>query len=355
MQALLCGYYGEHNLGDDALLEALLAQMPAGWNALVTAWDEPAVQQRHGVATVQRRGVGGVLRALDGCDALIFGGGSLLQDSTSFRSLLYYAALVLRARWQGKPVLLWGQGLGPLRRRRSRALVALVLPRVTAMSWRDPESARLARELGGSGPAGSDPVWSLPPATPAPAAGGAPLRPIVLCWRPVAQLQGSAWLPYLDALHALSEETAHPVLWLPFHQHQDRGLLQRLESEGLLPPQLLQRSRELEVATPEEAQRVFAGAALVIAMRLHGLILAALAGAPCAAMSYDPKVAAAAAALGCPCQELGEAVDPQQLRLAWGAALNHPLPAGRIQALREGTEVHRRLLHEHLQAAVPST
>jgi polysaccharide pyruvyl transferase WcaK-like protein len=30
MRALICGYYGEHNLGDDALLEVLLDQLPAG-------------------------------------------------------------------------------------------------------------------------------------------------------------------------------------------------------------------------------------------------------------------------------------------------------------------------------------
>ncbi|MFY8148325.1 MAG: polysaccharide pyruvyl transferase CsaB [Prochlorococcaceae cyanobacterium] len=353
MQALLCGYYGEHNLGDDALLEALLAQLPPGWSALVTAFDEAEVRERHAVATVQRRGVAGVLRALDRCDALVFGGGSLLQDSTSFRSLLYYAALVLKARWQGKPVLLWGQGLGPLRRRRSRALVAQVLPRVTAMSWRDPDSARLARELGGSGPAGSDPVWSLRsviPAAPVPSPAGAPLRPIVLCWRPVAQLQGPAWSPYLEALAALAAGSGRPVLWLPFHQHQDRGLFEHLRQEGLLPPSLEGCSREVEAATPEAAQAIFAGAGLVIAMRLHGLILAALAGAPCAALSYDPKVAAAAAALACPCHDLAAPVQAADLERAWAATLDHPLPADRIEAQRQGTAVHRQLLLQHLSA-----
>ncbi|MBM5828699.1 MAG: hypothetical protein FJ050_11785, partial [Cyanobacteria bacterium M_surface_7_m2_040] len=52
---LLCGYYGEHNLGDDALLEVLLAQLPAATPVLVTAHDQPLVQQRFGVATVDRR------------------------------------------------------------------------------------------------------------------------------------------------------------------------------------------------------------------------------------------------------------------------------------------------------------
>ena len=115
---LLCGYYGEHNLGDDALLEVLLAQMPAGYQATVTAHDGALVRQRFSVETVPRRSLPLVLKALRRCRALVLGGGSLLQDSTSFKSLLYYAALIGAARLQDKPVLLWGQGLGPLQRRR---------------------------------------------------------------------------------------------------------------------------------------------------------------------------------------------------------------------------------------------
>ncbi|MEI7951733.1 MAG: polysaccharide pyruvyl transferase CsaB, partial [Synechococcaceae cyanobacterium ELA182] len=42
---LVCGYYGEHNLGDDALLEVLLAQLPPAVQPLVTAWDQPLVRR----------------------------------------------------------------------------------------------------------------------------------------------------------------------------------------------------------------------------------------------------------------------------------------------------------------------
>jgi len=113
-QALLCGYYGEHNIGDDALLAALLQQLPSGWTPLVTGYDQAELAQRFGVATCPRRSLKAVLAALGGCQALILGGGSLLQDATSWRSLIYYLALIGAARLSGKPVLLWGQGLGPL-------------------------------------------------------------------------------------------------------------------------------------------------------------------------------------------------------------------------------------------------
>lgn len=46
---LLCGYYGEHNLGDDALLQAVLGELPEAWTPVVTAFDQDQVRQLHGV------------------------------------------------------------------------------------------------------------------------------------------------------------------------------------------------------------------------------------------------------------------------------------------------------------------
>ena len=326
---LLCGYYGEHNLGDDALLEVLLAQIPWGSAVVITARDEQLVRQRHGVATVQRRSLRAVLVALAHCRALVLGGGSLLQDSTSFKSLLYYGALITAARVQGKPVVLWGQGLGPLHRRRSRWLVRLLLPLATAICWRDPASAALAASLGRRAPVAADPVWASQ-AVPWHGQGG----PIVVCLRPTPQLGAKEWPVYLEALAALADTADRPVLWLPFHGDQDQTLLTDLQRAGLLPETLRARSRQVQVLTPAEAKEVFATAGLVIAMRLHGLILAAVSGAPTAALSYDPKVEAAAQALGCPCHNLLESALPEDLLHSWQRQLDQPAPVRVRQTLR---------------------
>ena len=343
-RALLCGYYGEHNLGDDALLEVLLRQLPEGWRPLVTARDEGWLRERFGVASCDRRRLGAVLAGLGGCDALVLGGGSLLQDATSLGSLLYYVLLIVTARLRGKVVLLWGQGLGPLRRPISRGLVRLVLPLATAISWRDGDSAQLAARLGSGGHGvGSDPVWAYPRREAWHGVGG----PIVLCWRPVRSLDSGGWRPYLEALAAVVEGSGREVVWLPFHQGQDRGLLERLTREGLVPNGVRRRSREVVVGDPATAMALFARAGLVVAMRLHGLILAALAGSPVAALSYDPKVAAAARALGCPLQELEAPAGPE-LAEVWRRQLDGPPAEATIAALREGTEVHARLLRRGL-------
>ena len=337
-RVLLCGYYGEHNLGDDALLEVALSQLPADVVPIVTAHDQNQVAERFGVATVARRSLKAVMKSLAQVDALVLGGGSLLQDSTSFRSLLYYAALICTARLQGKPVILWGQGLGPLKRRRSQGLVRALLPLLQATSWRDPASAALAQRLGGQGLVAPDPVWALP-AQPWRGRGG----PIVVCFRPTHQLVGEAWRPYLECLDQLAAAADRQVIWLAFHGEQDAGLLQRLQAEGLISERLADRSREVLPVLPREALAVFSSAGLVIAMRLHGLILAALAGSPTVALSYDPKVDAAAEAIGSSCQRLDGLMDGADLLDSWQRALDQPPASGVIHSLQAQAQQHRQV------------
>ena len=352
MRALICGYYGEHNLGDDALLEVLLGQLPAGCLPVVTAHDQTLVRDHFGVETTDRRRLGAVLVALGHCEALVLGGGSLLQDSTSFKSLLYYGALILAARAQGKPVILWGQGLGPLRRRRSRLLVRLLLSQASGITWRDQASARLAASWGINACQGSDPVWALPPLDWQGQGG-----PIILCWRPVASLDDRGWRLLLEALGTVAERCDRPLHWLPFHQDQDSDLLSKLDGRGLLSASLRRRSVVVQASTPEQAMQQFRAASLVVAMRLHGLILAALAGSPCAALSYDPKVTAAAESLGCPCLDLGRLPrgepgpggDAEALTASWQALVDQPPDQSRREQLRTETRVHAELL-QRLQA-----
>ena len=347
---MLCGYYGEHNLGDDALLAVLLRQLPEDCRPLITAHDQATLAAAFDAETVDRRRPAAVLAALGRCQALVLGGGSLLQDSTSFSSLLYYSLLIVVACLNKKPVLLWAQGLGPLRRRRSRRLVSFLLARISGASWRDGESARLAKQLGCRFDlVGSDPVWALQSGS-----WSGPGGPIVLCWRPVASLKPPQWRLYLDAVDTLAERGERQVIWLPFHREQDSSLLDDLHNQGLVPDGLLARSSNIRPETPAEAIELLSSAALVVAMRLHGLILAALAGAPVVALSYDPKVAAAAVAIGCDCRNLG----PDNLETvlaAWTASFEQPTQEKRLRQLRRQAEVHSQVLNSLATGSIKSS
>jgi polysaccharide pyruvyl transferase WcaK-like protein len=150
-------------------------------------------------------------------------------------------------------------------------------------------------------------------------------------------------MPYLEALSSLAVQENREVIWLAFHGEQDRGLLAQLRGDGLLSPELERRSREVVPAHPREAMAVFASAGLVLAMRLHGLILAALSGSPTVALSYDPKVASAAKAIGCPCQNLDQPADTTTLQKSWRSCLDQPPATALIQTLHGQAQQHQSI------------
>ena len=340
---LLCGYYGEHNLGDDALLQVLLQDLPPCSSLVITAADSEPVQALAPTARViNRRSLKATLRAALRTDVLIFGGGSLLQDSTSFNSLIYYVLLICAARFRGGRVLLWGQGLGPLRRPISRILVRWVLPLCAAISWRDDASLALARGWAKAVPMwmAPDPVWQMPHRN---WIGGGE---IVVCWRPSPLLDSRGWRLLLDALDGLSKELAAPVCWLAFHQHQDAVLMDQLRERELISPSLLKRSRTV---VPRSIDAVFSRlktARLVLPMRLHALIIAGLAGSPVAALSYDPKVEAAASMAAVPCIFLDALPDPDDLMAIWRGAADQGVDPSRIEEIRQRSAAHAQLLRD---------
>ncbi len=343
---LLCGYYGENNLGDDALLLVLLQQIPASFSLLITANDQQALRALAPMADcVARRSLGSVLAAVGRADALILGGGSLLQDSTSLRSLIYYLLLIVTARIQSRPILLWGQGLGPLNRPTSRWLVRKVLPLCTAASWRDRSSLERSRRWAPRLPAqmAPDPVWQMPPQS---WSGGVS---IVVCWRPTSLLDDSGWSVLLSALDDLAEQLQAPVRWLAFHQHQDAVLFDALKERGLIPASLAARSSTI---VPRSVETVFATvrkARLVVPMRLHALILARLTGCPMAALSYDPKVEAAAEMADVPWLKLDKLPTAASILSQWLAAADSPADPQTIEQIRTQASAHGRMLEQFLQ------
>ena len=344
----MCGYYGEHNLGDDALLAALLASVPRSWQVVATAADQQPIREQFLIRTCCRHRPPALLLALARSKVVVLGGGSLLQDATSFHSLLYYLGLIVVARMLGRSVLLWGQGLGPLRSSFAQLLVRLILPMVQGISWRDPHSAALAARWGIKGETGRDPVWSLPIPDASPTAStviGPATGSLCLCWRPTPLLDASGWA----RLRAFAMERARllqaSVCFVPFHGRHDRPLL---EAEAQAMEAAGQACCIWRPESPEAFVRGLAAARLVVAMRLHALILAAMADCPLLALSYDPKVQAAAAAMAIPHLDLHNPAALDSLSACGDQAMAWRLSAERLADHRRLNRCHQQLLDQHL-------
>lgn len=150
-ETVLCGYYGFGNLGDEALLERAIDRLrkEKNRNSISVICHSPKkIRKIYGVRAVRRENIFAVKKELRCAKRLVLGGGSILQDSTSYRSLKYYSYLMLYAAKKGASVELLANGLGPLKRKRSRRLASKALSVCRKASFRDSASASLAKSLG---------------------------------------------------------------------------------------------------------------------------------------------------------------------------------------------------------------
>lgn len=296
----VCGYYGAGNLGDDASLLAIaetaraadpdlpLTVLTRGERTeLLPPWAE------HLPAADIWRVIPKMRRSRD----FLLGGGSLLQDSTSLRSLIFYTCMTRAAHRSGCRVTILG-GIGPLRGRLSRRVAAAAVRSADAIYARDALSARLFARLGAAEARISivrDPAYTTRAAEDA----GAMIkhlpegRYIVACPRSVRALgRGGRELEcrlFTELLQAVADSPADTSVLFAAFAPQDEDVCAKLEeqlAEQTPRPTRLIRAGAL---TPGEMIRLMAGADRVIAMRLHAAIFAAVAGTPCTALAYDPK------------------------------------------------------------------
>lgn len=300
-QFVLSGYYGCGNAGDEAVLAGIRASFArrAGEAAQLVVLSQNPYETtiRHHLRSVYRMNLSSVRQALRESDMLLSGGGSLLQDTTSVRSLLYYLWIARLAYSLGVPVMFYAQGLGPLRRPMSRALVRVVANRAAAITVRDEESARLLAAIGVTNPTievTADPAFALSPAAPGSVdalmtAEGLPTdEPLIgVALRPWGGTGESPVESYARLLESLERRCRGRVVLLPMHAQDDVPFAEEVAAHTRSPEKVLLVRRTY----PSDVLLGLVGRMqAMVAMRLHALIFAARVAVPPFALSYDPKV-----------------------------------------------------------------
>lgn len=274
IRVLLSGYYGFGNLGDEALLSGLITGLEArGHDVTVLSGAPHTTRALHGVRAAHR--VRALVPALLQHDALVSGGGGLLQDKTSARSLRYYLGVLRLARRLGKRTVVYGQSVGPLSPAGGRAVARTL--HTLPVAVRDEASRTLLRGLGVSSALTADAALLLPRPDATPSAGA-----------PVLLIPRGGFPEATETLLGLAlrlQQTGVPVAAMGVQADEDAPPLAALSARvpGLT---------RLEAETPAEALAHVARSRSVVSVRLHGLVFAALAGRPFSALAYDPKVAA---------------------------------------------------------------
>lgn len=345
MRAILCGYYGKGNGGDEALLATLLQMLPEHVKPLILSGNPKETQARYGVSACDRFSPSTVWQALRQSEAFIWGGGSLMQDATSITSPLYYGGLMAVAQTMGLQTIAWAQGIGPLSYPLTRWITRHNLNRCTAVSVRDPGSAALVSNWQIPFTLAPDPVWALE-AEPVPGLWNLPAPRVAVALRPHPQLTPQRLQVLAQALIDFQKATQTYILLIPFQASQDLSIAQTLHA------QLPEVSSILELTNPRQLKGVFHGVEMAIAMRFHGLIMAAASECRCFAISYDPKVSQLMQDIHLAGWTIDQMpANPQQICQSWLElyANGDALSTDQIAAIVDRALIHQEVLREALK------
>ncbi|MBR8834619.1 MAG: polysaccharide pyruvyl transferase CsaB [Stigonema ocellatum SAG 48.90 = DSM 106950] len=344
MRALLSGYYGKGNGGDEALLATLLQMLPPHVMPVVLSGDPQQTRDRYGVEACSRMAVLPLLQALRSCDALIWGGGSLIQDATSAVSPFYYGGMMALAQKMGLKTVAWAQGIGPVKRPITRWLARQTFGGCTKVSVRDRASAAMLTDWQIPCILAPDPVWALE-GKPVPGEWDLPAPRVAVTLRSHPQLTETRLANLTRALVDFQKATQTFIILLPFQQRQDLHIAQAIHR------QMRDTSKILCLEEPQLLKGVFRGVEMAIGMRLHSLIMAASVGCRCFALSYDPKINRLMEDLDMPGWDLATLPDdPNVISKTWMEhyANGDPLSPETIQSLVSRALMHRDVLWEAL-------
>lgn len=299
LTAVALGYQGFGNVGDEAILsgiECLLDGTTVQIGAVICG---PLVD---GIAAMPnaRRIVSrrllptpSGLYALWRADALVLSGGGLLHDHW-WSVVPRYLAWIVLARASGARVVWLGVGIGPLRRRIQGWLARLALRLTHVALVRDPRSAEL---LGGP----SDRVHTIPDPSlfndvPEEEAEPRSLGVVARGPTPSDRAAFGRRASALAAICVLAHRRGWRPMLLTMAGRTDEAFADEVQRRAARKG--LQLPKESLGPPPAAALRRLATFEAVVSVRLHGVLLASLAGTPCVPVAYDPKVEHAADALG---------------------------------------------------------
>jgi polysaccharide pyruvyl transferase WcaK-like protein len=342
----LYGYYGQGNLGDDLLMisavrmiraaraDAMIlvhchdaARLPNTGDPLIVPIEASAIlaDQSSARATRLLRFFRLLDQSFNECDVLVFGGGTVLQESRSPLSLLMISAMVSLARWRGLDVILLGAGLGEIRTRLGGFAVRHILRRVRLAAFRDEESALRAQQLFAPCPVvrTADLVYAL---------GGGPQPDRAAGNGAVALSIQPSVTERSDALGQRARETMRGLVQALLQQRRrvrllvfenkrgepggiDDGRAWRSLLGGMIdshPGQLtLMDMQTLDGPTgtfdaDTIAQRLFEDCSIHAGMRFHGHVLASQARLPFVGLSHDTKITEICRLFDMPCVSIDD-------------------------------------------------
>lgn len=363
---VISGYYGFDNMGDDSLLMSIvdgIRSVDPDIGITVLSNKPSETRKLYGVRSVNRVDIPRIAAEMNRAKLLISGGGSLLQDGTSRKSLFYYVTIMRMAKKRGLSLMLLANGLGPLVSESGKRCAAEIMREADRISLREEHSMGIARELGipddpKRGPfVSADPAFLMKPTDPLWTDHILAREDIGRDFFLVSIKPGNNFgsgksakgeRPPIETIAADIKKISGkynllPVL-VPMHPDKDTDITRELAG-------LIGECRVVRGLSASELCGLLTRASFAVGMRLHMLIFAAAAKTPMIGISYDPKIDAFLDYIGQKkfCLDVRNVAEGELLSAADAVMADRE---GIAEALRTVSDRMRRLAASDCEAAV---
>ncbi len=294
---VVSGYYGSRNAGDEAMLAAMLETFAGLDNEVeftVISSNPADTAKRHGVEVIGWLDFMRIIKAIRKADLLISGGGSLLQNVTSGRSLYYYLGILFLGILLRTPVMLYAQGIGPVYGWLPRHLMRWLCNRVRLITVRDEGSLGELAQMGIDVPpirATADSVLAINPVDKAIGRDILSSNHVALD-KPIIGICVREWRNKLgykkviaEACDKINDTYGAQIVFIPMQYPEDAQAADKIVSLMQRPAIVLRAEY-----TTGELLSLTGNLELMLSVRLHSLIFAGVMSVPMIGVSYDPKI-----------------------------------------------------------------
>ena len=281
-KVLLSGYYGFDNFGDEAILQSLITNLK-NINASVTvlSHNPKKTTSIYDVKSVFMFNPIKIFNSISNCDVLISGGGSLLQDVTSARSLIYYLFILFMAVLFCKRIIIFAQGIGPINNKILRNLTKFILKKAKLITVRDEKSKNLLDQWGIASNLVNDPVFGIKLKTSYPKGKiGIQLRE----WKYMSDEF------FLNLVRKIAKDFEDKEIYIySLQDKQDKEICLRFENYlHMENPRV--NTKVFYSMTVNEIIESMKDLEYLVAMRYHAIMIGLKYGVKTLAINYDPKV-----------------------------------------------------------------
>lgn len=293
----ILGYHGFGNCGDEAILLAMknnIIKIYPDANITALSYDPENTKLLYNIDSVNRFSIFSVFKAIKNTDVLIAGGGTLLQDETSTRSLIYYLSIIYLAKCLKKKVMLYGNGIGPVHGEFNKKLIKKVINKIDVITLRDGFSKDELIKIGVDKlpiHVTADPAFSL-------SSDRIEVEKIfndenIPLDKNIIGISIRPWKNELDFIEKIAELSKYllekydiNILLIPMQHSKDMEISKRLYNKINKKNVYLLKGDYLS----EEVLAIIGKLEMLISMRLHTLIFAGVEEVPLAGIVYDPKI-----------------------------------------------------------------